>query len=66
VLVVLTPEQELAAKSFRNLERVTVLPVEMVGVADIVGAAQLVLSQESVDALTARAKAPQASKKEAV
>jgi large subunit ribosomal protein L4 len=65
VLVVLTPEQELAAKSFRNLERVTVLPVEMVGVADIVGAAQLVLSQESVDALTARAKAP-ASKKEAV
>ncbi len=65
VLVVLTPEQELAAKSFRNLERVTVLPVEMVGVADIVGAAQLVLSQESVDVLTARAKAP-ASKKEAV
>ncbi len=65
VLVVLTPEQELAAKSFRNLERVTVLPVEMVGVADIVGAAQLVLSQEAVENLTARAKAP-ASKKEAV
>ena len=63
VLVVLTPEQELAAKSFRNLERVTVLPVEMVGVADIVGAAHLVLSQEAVDVLTARAKAP-ASKKE--
>ena len=63
VLVVLTPEQELAAKSFRNLERVTVLPVEMVGVADIVGAAQLVLSQEAVDILTARARAP---KKEAV
>jgi large subunit ribosomal protein L4 len=63
VLVVLTPEQELAAKSFRNLERVTVLPVEMVGVADIVGAAQLVLSQEAVENLTARARAP---KKEAV
>jgi large subunit ribosomal protein L4 len=66
VLVVLTPEQELAAKSFRNLERVTVLPVEMVGVADIIGAAQLVLSQESVDVLTARAKAPESKKKETV
>ena len=58
--MVLTPEQELAQKSFRNLERVHVLPVEMVGVADIVGAAQLVLSQEAVDVLTARARAPKA------
>jgi large subunit ribosomal protein L4 len=58
VLVVVSPEQDVPAKSFRNLERVAVLPVEAVGVADIVGAAQLVLTQEAVDALTARAKAP--------
>ena len=58
VLVVLAPDQTVAHKSFRNLERVNVLPVEAAGVADIVGAAQLVLTQEAVDALTARAKAP--------
>jgi large subunit ribosomal protein L4 len=58
VLVVLAPDQTVAQKSFRNLERVSVLPVEAAGVADIVGAAQLVLTQEAVDALTARAKTP--------
>ena len=58
VLVVLSPDQTVAQKSFRNLERVSVLPVEAAGVADIVGAAQLVLTQEAVDALTARAKTP--------
>jgi large subunit ribosomal protein L4 len=58
VLVVLAPDQTVAHKSFRNLERVSVLPVEAAGVADIVGAAQLVLTQEALDALTARAKAP--------
>jgi large subunit ribosomal protein L4 len=55
--VVLAPEQTVAQKSFRNLERVSVLPVEAAGVADIVGAAQLVLTQEALDALTARASA---------
>jgi len=58
VLVVLSPDQTVAQKSFRNLERVNVLAVEAAGVADIVGAAQLVLTQEAVDALTARAKTP--------
>ena len=62
VLIVLTPEQELAQKSFRNLGRVHVLPVEAVGVADIIGAAQLVLSKEAVDVLTARARAPKSDK----
>ena len=42
------------AKSFRNLSRVNVLPAEAAGVADIVGAATLVASQEAIDALTAR------------
>jgi large subunit ribosomal protein L4 len=55
-LVVLTDEQERAALSFRNLQRVSVLPVSMVGVADLIGAAAVVVSREALDALTARAK----------
>ena len=55
-LVVLTDPQERASLSFRNLERVSVLPVSMVGVADLIGAAAVVCSQEALDALTARAK----------
>src|SRR4051812_25721770 len=57
VLLVLGPEEELAAKSFRNLSRVTVLPAEAAGVADVVSAATLVASQAAIDALTARGKA---------
>jgi large subunit ribosomal protein L4 len=56
VLVVLSDAQERAALSFRNLARVSVLPVSQVGVTDIIGAASLVCSQEALDALTARAK----------
>ena len=56
VLVVVAPEQDVAAKSFRNLERVSVLPTEMVGVADLIGAAQFVISEAALDELTARAK----------
>ena len=56
VLLVLTDAQERAALSFRNLPRVSVLPVSMVGVADLIGAASAVCSQEALDALTARAK----------
>jgi large subunit ribosomal protein L4 len=56
VLVVVAPEQDVAAKSFRNLERVSVLPAEAVGVADLVGAAQFIATEAALDALTARAK----------
>jgi large subunit ribosomal protein L4 len=56
VLVALADEEFAAAKSFRNLARVHVLHVDDVGVADIVGAATLVLSQAALDALTVRAK----------
>jgi large subunit ribosomal protein L4 len=55
-LIVLTDAQERAALSFRNLERVSVLPATMVGVADLIGAASVIFSQEAIDALTARAK----------
>jgi large subunit ribosomal protein L4 len=57
-LVALASEESDAALSFRNLARVSVLSHEDVGVADIVGAASLVLSQAALDALTARAGAP--------
>jgi large subunit ribosomal protein L4 len=63
MLVVLTDAQEHAALSFRNLARVSVLPVSMVGVADLIGAASVVCSQQALDALTARAKG---EKREAV
>jgi large subunit ribosomal protein L4 len=68
VLLVLTDAQEQAALSFRNLTRVGVLPVSMVGVADLIGAASVVCTQEALDALTARAKgaAPAESQAEAV
>jgi large subunit ribosomal protein L4 len=56
VLVALADDELTAAKSFRNLSRVGVLHVDDVGVADLVGAATLVLSQAALDALTARAK----------
>jgi large subunit ribosomal protein L4 len=56
VLVVISPDELLAGKSFRNLAGVTVLAAEDAGVADIVGAATLVASQAALDNLTARAR----------
>jgi large subunit ribosomal protein L4 len=64
-LIVLTDAQERTALSFRNLERVSVLPVSMVGVADLIGAASVVCSQEALDALTARAKGDSTDEEEA-
>jgi large subunit ribosomal protein L4 len=58
VLLVLSPEEAAVAKSFRNLSRVSVLPAEAVGVADLVGAATLVASQAAIDALTVRGSKP--------
>ena len=53
VLVALAAEgQDAAAKSFRNLAGVSVLPANAVGVADVVGAATLVVSREALDHLT--------------
>ncbi len=56
VLIALSDGEFAAAKSFRNLARVNVLHVDDVGVADLVGAATLVISQPALDALTVRAK----------
>jgi large subunit ribosomal protein L4 len=54
-LVALAAEESAAALSFRNLARVSVLAHENVGVADLLGAASLVLSQAALEGLTARA-----------
>jgi large subunit ribosomal protein L4 len=54
-LIVLTDAQETVSRSFRNLDKVRVLPVSEVGVADLIRASNLLLSQESLDELTARA-----------
>jgi large subunit ribosomal protein L4 len=54
-LVVLAAEESAAALSFRNLARVAVLTHENVGVADLLGAASLLVSQRALDGLTARA-----------
>jgi large subunit ribosomal protein L4 len=54
-LVVLDAEETMAAKSFRNLPRVSVLPASAAGVADVVGHASLVVSERGLEVLRARA-----------
>jgi large subunit ribosomal protein L4 len=61
VLVVLSPEESSAALSFRNLARVAVLTAENVGVADLLGAASLVVSETALEALTARTGKPRSA-----
>jgi large subunit ribosomal protein L4 len=56
VLVVLAEDEERVALSFRNVERLSVLPADAVGVVDVVGASAVLASQAALDALTARAK----------
>ncbi len=57
-LVVLDVEESSAALSFRNLARVAVLLSESVAVADLLGAASLLISEKALQELTARAAAP--------
>ena len=54
-LVLLDAEEANAGLSFRNLERVLVMPVEDAGVADVIGAASLLISEAALGQLTARA-----------
>lgn len=53
-LVVLSGEETGALKSFRNIERVTVAEVGAIGVADVIGAASLVLSESALETLKGR------------
>ena len=59
-LVVVGAEESAAALSFRNLARVSVLSPEDVGVADLLGAASLLVSEEALGQLTERAGKPSA------
>ena len=60
-LIVLAREgEEACAKSFRNIRDVAVLPVDAVGVADVVRAARLVASPAALARLTAMAAAERA------
>ena len=54
-LVLLTAEEATTGLSFRNLARVSVMPVHDAGVADVIGAAALLVSQTALPELVARA-----------
>jgi large subunit ribosomal protein L4 len=54
-LVILADEEAAAGKSFRNLAHAAAMPVQDAGVADIVGAASLLVSEAALQALLARA-----------
>jgi large subunit ribosomal protein L4 len=54
-LVLLTDSEAAAGKSFRNLRRVEVMPVADAGVADVIGAASLLVSEAALPELVARA-----------
>ena len=53
-LVVLLGEETGAVKSFRNIPRVQVVEVGAIGVADVIGAASLVLSEGALAKLQER------------
>jgi large subunit ribosomal protein L4 len=54
-LVLLAEAEAGAGKSFRNLDRVAVMPVDDAGVADVIGAASLLVSEAALPELVARA-----------
>ena len=57
VLVVLADGEEACLKSFRNIAGVTVLHAEQVGVADVVGAGRIVISEAALTRVTEKAVA---------
>jgi large subunit ribosomal protein L4 len=54
-LVLLAEAEAAAGKSFRNVSRVAVMAVDEVGVADVIGAAKLLVSEAALGDLVARA-----------
>ena len=54
-LVLLAEAEVAAGKSFRNVSRIAVMPVEDVGVADVIRAAALLVSQAALGDLVTRA-----------
>jgi large subunit ribosomal protein L4 len=64
VLVLLDGEERDAGLSFRNIARALAMPVEDAGVADVVGAASLLVSQRALEQITARATGDAATEAE--
>jgi large subunit ribosomal protein L4 len=62
-LVLLHDDEADAGKSFRNIPRVSVMPVEDAGVADVIGAASVLVSEAALPALVARATGTNAEAK---
>jgi large subunit ribosomal protein L4 len=63
-LVVLAADEADAALSFRNIPRVGVLEASNVGIADLIGAASLIVSEAALAALSARATATRATEED--
>jgi large subunit ribosomal protein L4 len=59
-LVLLSEDEANAGLSFRNLAKVAVMPVADAGVADVIGAATLLVSETALPQLVARANAESA------
>jgi len=59
-LVLLSEDEANAGLSFRNLRRVAAMPVIDAGVADVIGAAYLLVSESAMPDLVARAAKPSA------
>jgi large subunit ribosomal protein L4 len=53
--VIVGGDEEAAAKSFRNMPRVQVAQADAAGVADVIGAASLVISEPALEELKGRA-----------
>jgi large subunit ribosomal protein L4 len=54
IVVILTAEETGAMKSFRNIPRTTVLEVGATGVADVIGAAAIVISETALKSFEER------------
>jgi large subunit ribosomal protein L4 len=52
VLVVVGPDDANCAKSFRNIQRVSVHSADNVGVADVIGASRLIVTPSALEHLT--------------
>jgi large subunit ribosomal protein L4 len=55
-LVLLGDDEAAAGRSFRNIARIGILAVDEAGVADVLGAGSLVISEAGLERLTARAR----------
>jgi large subunit ribosomal protein L4 len=54
ILIVVTADETGAMKSFRNIPRTTIIEVGATGVADVIGAAALVISETALKSLEER------------